>query len=48
MLEKLAICQDIFHGFDYSDFMDGTATERLAILPRRSVRSSRVRSLPVE
>jgi type I restriction enzyme R subunit len=33
MLEKLDICRDIFHGFDYSDFIDGTATERLAVLP---------------
>jgi type I restriction enzyme R subunit len=33
MLEKLDICRDVFHGFDYSDFIDGTATERLAVLP---------------
>jgi type I restriction enzyme R subunit len=33
MLEKLDICRDIFHGFDFSDFIDGTATERLAVLP---------------
>ncbi len=33
MMERLEICEDIFHGFDYSDFIDGTATERLAVLP---------------
>jgi type I restriction enzyme R subunit len=33
MLERVEICEDIFHGFDYSDFIDGTATERLAVLP---------------
>ena len=33
MLEKLDICRNIFLGFDYSDFIDGTATERLAVLP---------------
>src|SRR6266508_533427 len=25
MLERLEVCEDIFHGFDYSDFIDGTA-----------------------
>jgi type I restriction enzyme R subunit len=33
MLEKLDVCRDIYHGFDYSDFIEGTATERLAVLP---------------
>jgi type I restriction enzyme R subunit len=33
MLERLEVCEDIFHGFDYSDFIDGTATERLGVLP---------------
>ncbi|WP_304507971.1 type I restriction endonuclease subunit R [Anaerotignum sp.] len=27
-LEKLSVCQDMFHGFDYSKFMDGTNLER--------------------
>lgn len=27
-LEKLSICQDIFHGYDYSKFMSGTNLER--------------------
>lgn len=27
-LEKLSICQDIFHGYDYSKFMSGTDLER--------------------
>lgn len=27
-LEKLAICQDFFHGFDYSKFLSGTDLER--------------------
>jgi len=27
-LEKLEVCQDLFHGFDYSKFMDGTDLER--------------------
>ena len=26
--EKLSICRDLFHGFDYSNFMDGTDLER--------------------
>jgi type I restriction enzyme R subunit len=33
MSEKLDVCREIFHGFDYSDFIDGTATERLGVLP---------------
>ncbi|MEA5084654.1 MAG: type I restriction endonuclease subunit R [Lachnospiraceae bacterium] len=27
-LEKLSVCQDMFHGFDFSKFMDGTNLER--------------------
>lgn len=27
-LEKLSVCQDLFHGFDYSKFMTGTDLER--------------------
>ena len=27
-LEKLSICQDMFHGYDYSKFMNGTDLER--------------------
>ncbi len=27
-LEKLSICQDLFHGYDYSKFIDGTDLER--------------------
>ena len=27
-LEKLSICQDLFHGYDYSKFMSGTDLER--------------------
>lgn len=33
MLEKLAICRDVFHGFDYSGFFTGTPKDRLALLP---------------
>jgi type I restriction enzyme, R subunit len=33
MVLRLDVCRDLFHGFDYSDFIDGTATERLAVLP---------------
>lgn len=33
MLLRLDVCRDLFHGFDYSDFIDGTATQRLAVLP---------------
>ncbi len=33
MLEKLEVCRDIFHGFDYSQFFTGTPTERLKLLP---------------
>ena len=31
MIEKFEICQDIFHGFDYSGFLTGSPTERLSI-----------------
>jgi type I restriction enzyme R subunit len=33
MLMRLDICRDIFRGFDYSEFADLTATERMAVLP---------------
>jgi type I restriction enzyme R subunit len=33
MLEKLEICRDLFHGFDYSQFLEGTASERMQVLP---------------
>jgi len=33
MLEKYEILCGIFHGFDWSKFVDGTAAERLAVLP---------------
>jgi len=33
MLEKLEICRGLFHGFDYSKFLSGTASERLNVLP---------------
>jgi type I restriction enzyme R subunit len=33
LVEKLEICRAIFHGFDYSAFVEGTATERMALLP---------------
>lgn len=26
--EKLEVCRDLFHGFDYANFMDGTDLER--------------------
>ena len=31
-LEKLSICQDIFHGFDYSKFITGTDFERAKVI----------------
>ncbi len=31
--EKLSICRGLFHGFDYSDFMSGSPSDRVAILP---------------
>ena len=33
MLEKYEICRDLFHGFDYSKWIDGTPSERVSLLP---------------
>lgn len=33
MLEKNEICRDLFHGFDYSAFISGRASDRLRLLP---------------
>jgi len=33
MLEKYEICCDLFHGFDYSPWQNGTSDQRLSILP---------------
>ena len=33
MLEKHEICRDLFHGFDYSGWIDGTSAERVSLLP---------------
>ena len=33
MLEKYEVCCGLLHGFDYSGWIDGTPTERLALLP---------------
>lgn len=33
MLEKVEVCRDLFHGFDYSVFLQGTASERMQVLP---------------
>jgi hypothetical protein len=33
MLEKLEICRDLFHDFEYEKFFSGTAQDRLALLP---------------
>ncbi len=33
MREKYEVCQDLFHGFDYSAWTDGTSAERLELLP---------------
>jgi len=33
MLEKYEIVTDLFHGFDYSQFFDGTPAERLSVIP---------------
>ena len=33
MLEKYEICCGLFHGFDWSKWVDGTPTERLSLLP---------------
>lgn len=34
MLEKLEICRVLFGGFDYGDFLSGSSTEILQIVPR--------------
>ncbi|WP_420441400.1 type I restriction endonuclease subunit R [Candidatus Palauibacter sp.] len=33
MLEKYEVCRGLFHGFDYSGWIDGTQVERLGLLP---------------
>ncbi len=33
MMEKYEICHDLFYGFDYSPWSNGTSTERLNLLP---------------
>jgi len=33
MLEKYEVCCDLFHGFNYSGWANGTPAERLALLP---------------
>jgi type I restriction enzyme R subunit len=33
MLEKYEVVVDMFHGFDYSEFINGTASERIAVIP---------------
>ena len=33
MQEKHEVCRGLFHGFDYSGWIDGTKTERLSLLP---------------
>lgn len=33
MLEKVEVCRDLFHGFDYSTFLTGTPADRLRLLP---------------
>ena len=33
MLEKYEVCRDLFHGFDYSGWIDGTPSERVSLLP---------------
>ena len=33
LLEKHEICRGLFHGFDYSRWIDGTAAERIGLLP---------------
>ncbi len=34
MLEKYEVCQNLFHGFDYSKWSTGTPAERLGLLPQ--------------
>ena len=33
MLEKYEVCRGLFHGFDYSAWIDGTPAERVGLLP---------------
>ncbi len=33
VLEKYEVCRGLFHGFDYSGWIDGTPTERTSLLP---------------
>ncbi len=33
MLEKYEVCCGLFHGFDYSGWIDGSPTERVSLLP---------------
>ena len=33
MLEKYEVCCGLFHGFDHSGWIDGTASERVSLLP---------------
>ncbi|MCK4548158.1 MAG: HsdR family type I site-specific deoxyribonuclease [Candidatus Eisenbacteria sp.] len=33
MLERYEICRDLFHGFDYSGYLQGTQQEKLGFLP---------------
>ena len=33
MLEKYEVCRDLFHGFDYSGWIDGMPSERVSLLP---------------
>ena len=33
MLEKYEVCCGLFHGFDYSGWVDGKPTERVGLLP---------------
>ena len=33
MLEKFEVCEALFHGFDYSRFIEGTASERMQVIP---------------
>ena len=33
MLEKYEVCRGLFHGFDYSAWIDGTPAERTSLLP---------------
>ena len=33
LLEKLEVCADLFHGFDYQHFKTGTPAQKLSVLP---------------